>query len=311
MPKLFVSHASEDKDDFVRPLVVELKKHFEVWFDEHELKLGDSLRAKIDAGLRECDFGVVVLSPSFFAKKWTTTEMGGLFALEESNRKIILPIWHQVGEVEVRNFSPILADRIATHSSKGIDRVVDDIRTAIVASERTHDVLSPDAGKRALGYMMQCLLSQELDNRILDSAIGARLFRDSIQRIATNVWNTVQSANRPDKKRFELRHGTEHFEIHGQCNVSLHVGARNSAQNTVREARLFVVIYIKPDRFVGEVEDTRLEEESWHLTCASEDQVAYRKGPDSPVVPEVPFAAHLVERLCSHIISRAKQNGIA
>lgn len=48
----FISHASEDKDEIVRDLAEALKENgFDVWYDEFELKVGDSLRKKIDNGL--------------------------------------------------------------------------------------------------------------------------------------------------------------------------------------------------------------------------------------------------------------------
>ena len=60
----FISHASEDKDDIVRSLADSLKESgFEVWYDEFELKIGDSLRKKIDAGLTNSRFGIVIISP--------------------------------------------------------------------------------------------------------------------------------------------------------------------------------------------------------------------------------------------------------
>lgn len=65
----FISHASEDKDDIVRDLAEALKDNgFEVWYDEFELKIGDSLRKKIDNGLSKSRFGIVIISP-FFVKK--------------------------------------------------------------------------------------------------------------------------------------------------------------------------------------------------------------------------------------------------
>jgi hypothetical protein len=49
---LFISHASEDKEDFVRPLAETLQQlGVKVWYDEFTLKVGDSLRRKIDSGL--------------------------------------------------------------------------------------------------------------------------------------------------------------------------------------------------------------------------------------------------------------------
>jgi hypothetical protein len=48
----FISHASEDKDTLVRPLAEKLRAlDFRIWYDEFELKVGDSLRRSIDKGL--------------------------------------------------------------------------------------------------------------------------------------------------------------------------------------------------------------------------------------------------------------------
>jgi hypothetical protein len=131
MIKLFISHASEDKDGFVRPLAERLKTDFEVWYDEYELTIGDKLREKIDQGLRQCDYGVVVLSPHFFAKRWPQEELDGLFSLETKERKVILPVWKDVTAEDVRSFSPILASRLAVSTDRGIDRVVNEIKKAV------------------------------------------------------------------------------------------------------------------------------------------------------------------------------------
>ena len=49
---VFISHASEDKDEIVRPLANALRSEgLEVWYDEFSLRIGDSLRRKIDHGL--------------------------------------------------------------------------------------------------------------------------------------------------------------------------------------------------------------------------------------------------------------------
>ena len=59
---IFISHASEDKDSFVRPLATELSRlGLRVWYDEFSLQLGDSLSASIDGGLAESDAGLVVI----------------------------------------------------------------------------------------------------------------------------------------------------------------------------------------------------------------------------------------------------------
>jgi len=51
---LFICHASEDKEEIVRLLVNALMNAgYKVWYDEFELKLGDSLRKSIDRGLSQ------------------------------------------------------------------------------------------------------------------------------------------------------------------------------------------------------------------------------------------------------------------
>jgi len=126
---VFLSHASEDKESIVRPLYEELtRRGIKVWFDEATLELGDSLRQKIDEGLRICRFGVVILSVSFFEKKWPQIELDALLARETaSGDKAILPIWHNLGSDEILQYSPILASKLAADTSKGISSVSDQI----------------------------------------------------------------------------------------------------------------------------------------------------------------------------------------
>lgn len=115
---VFVSHASEDKDDFVRDFVKCLQQHgLKVWYDEFTLRVGDSLRRSIDNGLKNSRYGIVVLSEAFFSKEWPQRELDGLFAREVNGEKVILPIWHKISKNEVLKFSPIIADMLALNTS--------------------------------------------------------------------------------------------------------------------------------------------------------------------------------------------------
>jgi len=114
----FISHASEDKEEFVRPLADKLNNSgYKIWYDESELKVGDSLRRSIDRGLANSRYGIVILSSSFFAKNWPQYELDGLVAKEMEGRKVILPIWHKVSKDEVRSYSPSLADKVSINLS--------------------------------------------------------------------------------------------------------------------------------------------------------------------------------------------------
>ncbi len=122
---VFISHATEDKNAFVRPLADALvKAGLRVWYDEFTLKLGDSLRASIDRGLATSRFGIVILSHRFFAKEWPQRELNGLFALMRPGEKKLLPIWHDITREELAKYSPLVADLFAARSDEGIDLVV-------------------------------------------------------------------------------------------------------------------------------------------------------------------------------------------
>lgn len=113
---VFVSHAWEDKEEFVDGLVDELRKAgLKVWYDTSHIKWGDSMRQKIDEGLRHSRFGIVVLSPNYIAERkyWTKAELDGLFQLESIHGKTLLPIWHNLTKQQVMDFSPIIANKIA------------------------------------------------------------------------------------------------------------------------------------------------------------------------------------------------------
>lgn len=115
---LFISHASEDKEDFVHPLAETLQElGVKVWYDEFSMKVGDSLRRKIDSGLRNSRYGTVVLSADFIKKEWTNYELDALVAREMNGHKMILPIWHKITKTDVMNYSPNLADKIALNTS--------------------------------------------------------------------------------------------------------------------------------------------------------------------------------------------------
>ncbi len=128
---VFVSHAFED-NEFASEIAESLKRiGFKVWFDGFELHVGDSLRRSIDNGLSKSRFGIVILSPSFFAKEWTQRELDALTSRETKGKKIILPIWHHISVQEIIKYSPILADRFAIDSKVGIDKTIESLLSVI------------------------------------------------------------------------------------------------------------------------------------------------------------------------------------
>ena len=129
---VFISHASEDKETIVRSLVSELvSQGLQVWYDEFTLRIGESLRQKIDKGLARSRVGLVVLSSSFITKGWTNYELDGIVTRAVSGVQLLLPIWHNITKQEVINFSPSLADKVArstsTHTVQEIAAEISDL----------------------------------------------------------------------------------------------------------------------------------------------------------------------------------------
>ena len=106
-----------------------------VWYDELELKIGDSLRQKIDLGLANSRVGLIVLSKSFMRKGWTNYEMDGIVTRAVTGEQIMLPIWHEVTKSEVISFSPSLADKVARSTAT---HTVVEIAKEIASVLRSH-----------------------------------------------------------------------------------------------------------------------------------------------------------------------------
>jgi hypothetical protein len=115
----FISHASEDKDDVVRPLAEKLvQAGFDIWYDEQQLTVGDSLRRSIDRGLAAARFGI-----------------DGLVAKEMEGDKVILPLWHKVSKNEVLRYSPSLADKLALNTATHtLDELVEQLAPVLKGS---------------------------------------------------------------------------------------------------------------------------------------------------------------------------------
>lgn len=130
----FVSHASEDKEVFVRPLVEALGRlGVSLWYDEVSLRLGDSLSGSIDRGIAKSRNGIIVVSPAFLQKRWPEAELHALMTRRIEDKLRLLPIWHNVSRFEVAAFSPMLADLVALQTA---GRTAQDVALALLAEIR-------------------------------------------------------------------------------------------------------------------------------------------------------------------------------
>lgn len=254
--KLFISHASEDKDDFVRPLAETLKVDFKVWYDEYELIMGCSLLEEISKGLANCDFGVVVLSKHFFAKNWPQQELNGLFALEEKDKKIILPIWKGVSKEDVTGYSPILADRMAAKAEDGVEKVVNEIKKAVVFFERGRSVEKPTSGLRKLQASFEKKAEEKRSEEIVGSSRGVAIAMDTakhtIDILADQVGSLLKNGSSIGLRMDGPKGNHIEYQIHVWVGeMCLHANYINNVANSARNALLNIVIF-EPNINFGE-----------------------------------------------------------
>jgi hypothetical protein len=130
----FIAHAFEDKD-WTGPFANYLRNiGYEVWYDDFIIKMGESIRKKVDEGLSQSQYGILVLSHNFFkqGKTWPRRELDGLTAIEDQEgRPLILPIWHNIDKADITKYSPTLADIKAAKSNMDYKTIADMIMEAI------------------------------------------------------------------------------------------------------------------------------------------------------------------------------------
>lgn len=130
---VFICHATEDKKLVARPLARALKRiGLEVWYDEFEIIWGNSLLKSIDKGLKNSQYGIVILSPSFFKKQWPQKELGGLHNLSiAKDHDMILPLLHDLTHEKLTKLSPLLSDILYKKWDEGVDKIAQEVKKMV------------------------------------------------------------------------------------------------------------------------------------------------------------------------------------
>jgi hypothetical protein len=124
IPRIFISYAREDRV-FAERLAKDLQaRGTRVWLDLWEMRVGDSLIQKINQGIEESDYLIVVLSPDSVRSRWVQEELSaGLIRQLEDRDVRILPALLQTCEIP-----PLLRHRIyadfRTDYAYGLERLV-------------------------------------------------------------------------------------------------------------------------------------------------------------------------------------------
>ncbi len=132
---IFICHASEDKPDVVRPLVLSFEKEgISYWYDEAEIKWGDSITQKVNEGLRVSRYVIVVLSESFMRKNWPQRELNSALNIEASSGDVrVLPLLAGTNETKqhIINTYPILNDKSYLTWNYDTDAIINALKTRL------------------------------------------------------------------------------------------------------------------------------------------------------------------------------------
>jgi RNA-directed DNA polymerase len=90
---VFISHASEDKDEIARPIFEACQKlGLKVFLDEAHIGWGQSFTQKINTALGSARTVLAIVSSTSVAKEWPVIEVNTALSLEVSGQKKVVPL---------------------------------------------------------------------------------------------------------------------------------------------------------------------------------------------------------------------------
>lgn len=103
MKKIFLCFSSGDRYTIVNSVLYHLKKyHMPIWYDYHELTLGDNrIRGNFDLGLDTCNYAVVIISPNMFNCPCGNDELNEIKTRYEKGTIQVFPIFYKVKACEL------------------------------------------------------------------------------------------------------------------------------------------------------------------------------------------------------------------
>lgn len=162
--RIFISHSSQDKP-FVRRLAKDLEAlRLNVWIDEQELRVGDSIVSGISSGLSDSDYLILVLSRASVASRWVTAELNAALMGEFTRAgAVVLPALIEDCELPI-----LLRDRVYADFRQDYRSGLGSI-SEVLSQEREprHTRSLPaDGCEEALRYLSAAELRRRLEKRL-------------------------------------------------------------------------------------------------------------------------------------------------
>ena len=126
-PKVFISHASEDKERFVVEFAIKLReKGIDAWVDQWEILPGDSLVDRIfEEGIKNAQAMIIVLSKISVQKPWVKEELNAGMVKRISGKCKLIPVVIDDCEVPEALRSTVWEKIVdINHYQKELDKII-------------------------------------------------------------------------------------------------------------------------------------------------------------------------------------------
>lgn len=224
---IFLCHASEDKSEVITPLVEALDSaEITYWYDQAEIRWGDSITEKVNEGLKISKYVVVILSEAFLPKKWPQRELNSALNAEASDGEVrVLPLLvgsEMIREAIIEKY-PLLNDKAYIVWDKGVDKVIDALNQRLAKSGNLPANASSLESNMSFDVpipTMKRKFTQREKDHFLRSAFGVikAYFREGLQRLERQY--SVVETDFIDVHRFKfIATIYVHGEVGSKCKI--------------------------------------------------------------------------------------------
>ena len=191
---VFLCHASEDKAEVVTPLVAALNDAgISYWYDQAEIKWGDSIPQKVNDGLKISRYVVVILSQAFLSKNWPQRELNSALSIEASSGEVrVLPllVGPEPAKQQILETYPLLIQKHYIEWGENASAVVAALRdrlSARASADRLESQSEIDASLDIPMPTVERKFTQREKDLFLKTSFGVikAYFREALGRLET------------------------------------------------------------------------------------------------------------------------------
>jgi hypothetical protein len=161
---IFLSHASEDKENVVEPFIDCLEKAgiHNIWYDKNQIEEGHSIIRKINKGLENSKIGIVIITPHFIRKDFTNWELETLLELTIINEIRLIPLINNITRNEIIKKYRLLAPlRFKEISNECDPELIEHIRNhltignTLIDHPNNHEIILNQEPKKTISVIKE------------------------------------------------------------------------------------------------------------------------------------------------------------